>query len=427
MTKPAPDISLMVSLAEQDQEVCLRATADGNALTSAERDAMLRAVQSRAPHAPLRLYFDAVTFIQPEGKPNAKFARLKPSAMAAFAATAPGTPFLKDHNGYDLESRGGKVTATRVGQRNGSPALIQTFEVVKPWALEGVLDGTIDRFSISWSAKGATCSICNGQMYGRDSRCLHWPGQSYSMPGGVEQVCEMLYSDVTAKETSAVNIPAVADTEIESVRAALSAARSTPEKGAPMFEKIRAALGTALTGDVDEERLAAEVATQKRALTEATAMLAAERQATTVVRAELEVARAELKKLSDAQGQGKIDALVERALAEGRIIAGRGPAGEKLDADKKPFVGEGERAIRLLAETSLEAAERWVKSLPRTVPIPRADGKSPSVRPPTGAAQLSATQRKINAQMGISDEMFLKFAPKPEAEAPDDEDDEEVA
>lgn len=426
MTKLAPDISLMVSLAEQDEEVCLRASVGGEPLTAAERDAMLRAVQSRAPHAPLRLYFDAVTFVQGE-KPNAKFARLKPSAMAAFVASAPGTPFLKDHNGWDLESRGGKVTASRVGQRNGSPAIIQTFEVVKPWAIEGVLDGTIDRFSISWSAKGATCSICNGQMYGRESRCLHWPGQSYSMPGGSEQVCEMLYSDVTAKETSAVNIPAVAETEIESVRAALSAARSTPEKGAPMFEKIRAALGIALNGEIlDEERLAAEVATQKRALTEATAMLAAEREATTAVRTELATVRAELKKLSDAQGQGKIDALVERALAEGRIIAGRGPNGEKLDADKKPYVGEGEKAIRLLAETSLEAAERWVKSLPRTVPIPRADGKAPAVRPPPGAAQLTATQRKINAQMGISDEVFAKFAPKVEPEAPDEEDEEEV-
>lgn len=404
----------MMSSALAGGAIELRASADAAVLTQAEKDRMLQAVRSNAPGAPMRLVLTAVTYLQPE-TPNLKFARMKPAALRAFVESSPGSPFLRDHEQENLLARGGTVLSSKLITRNGAPAIEQSLELVKPWAIEGVLDGTIDRFSIAWSSPdGVECSVCGQQMFGRMSTCSHWPGDSYASSDGEMKVCEMLFPMALSKETSAVSVPAVANTEIESVRAELSAARTTTPKGAPpMFEKIRVSLGLA-AGDetLSEDRLVAEIATLRRTGAEAQAMLAAEREGRTALDAELAAARKELKAAEAAKAQATIDAIVDQALSEGKILPGRGPKGEKLDAAGKRIQGAGEEAIRILAAASPDGARAWVKTLKPVVALAAAGAVDKPPSEDQNLHSISEGQRKVNAQLGISDEDYMKARPK---------------
>lgn len=426
----------MTSAALVAEGVELRAGAgEAPTLDQAERDRMLVALRSGSPDAPLRLRMTAVTFTD---GPNDKHVRLKPAAMRAFAETSANTPFMRDHDQWSQEARGGTILSTKIVQRGGRSAFLQDIELQKPWAIEGALDGTIDRFSVAWGQRmggsAPTCSICNKAMWGLsyDERCSHWPGRSYALEGQTEKVvCEIVYSDVVARETSAVPIPAVPNTEVESVREALSAARLNPTKeGVPMLEKIRVALGFAASDEaIDETRLAAE-ATKLRGKYDA------EHEELSATKKALSKAEGELSELREVGLASKVDSLVERALAEGRILPGRGPKGEKLDANKRAIPGAGEKAIRSLAAAAgIEAAEEWVEALEARVPtasdIEAPRGKKAGVG---STKTLTTIQRAVNAQLGISDEDFKKFGPKPgqslrsvEVEDDDDEPSKDAA
>src|SRR6185295_17700417 len=186
----------------------------------------------RAGNPPAKITLEAITFLQRE-TPNRNFVRFKDGLLSRLASSFAGAPFLRDHD-RSLEARGGTVVSSELVQHRGRyqragnevPAFKQTIELVKPWAIEAALDGTIDRFSIGWSITGdILCTACGNDMFSRD--CSHYPGQTFEREDGTEAKVEALITEADGVETSAVTVPAVKGTSVDEIRAALEAARAT--------------------------------------------------------------------------------------------------------------------------------------------------------------------------------------------------------
>jgi hypothetical protein len=150
------------------------------ALEEDDRKSLLRQVRSGEFADSLEI--EAITYLQ-EDKPNRNFLRFKPSILSKVAKSFIGVPFLKDHEHGKLEARGGTIVASKLEKdENGVPRFRQRIQLVKPWAIEGALDGTLDRFSISWhSDKRPVCSIdgdpiLSGYYSRMDGECTHFPG-----------------------------------------------------------------------------------------------------------------------------------------------------------------------------------------------------------------------------------------------------------
>lgn len=167
---------------------------------------------------PTALIVEAVTYIQRD-TPNLNFVRFSESSLGNVAMTGNGTPFLKDHNQTELDARGGTVIESFAAVENGETVFKQKIKVTKPWAILGVLDGTIDRFSIGWRSTGKVSYLHNGEEVTEEN--LIWPGQELEDGSAVEWVFE----EAELIEVSAVNVPAVPGTSINEVnefRASLS-------------------------------------------------------------------------------------------------------------------------------------------------------------------------------------------------------------
>lgn len=218
----------------------------------------------------VELEVDVVAFIQ-RPEPNRNFTRFKPSILGKLAASYAGCPFQRNHS-TAVEDRGGTILSSRCANVRGGaggeedPAFEMTVKLTKPWAVEGVLDGTIDRFSIAWLPTGdIECSICGEPMVNRYGftfpACDHVPGEEYEIdaagkpypkvprgpgdypllpPGrqgapkprtgagsSMKRLCELVYTAAEGTEVSAVSVPAVVGTEIDDVRAALALARGS--------------------------------------------------------------------------------------------------------------------------------------------------------------------------------------------------------
>lgn len=161
----------------------------------------------------LELGAEVVGFLQRE-TPNRNFVRFRAGILPSFSTSFRGVPFLRNHDGRDIAARGGKVVDTTFEHRDdGTKAIRFRLHLVKDWAVEGFLDGTIDRFSIGWARTGPVlCSLDDKPLWGPGC-CSHWPGDVVE-----GRVCEVLYTGAEGTELSAVNVPAVVGTGIESVR-----------------------------------------------------------------------------------------------------------------------------------------------------------------------------------------------------------------
>lgn len=143
---------------------------------------------------------------------NRNHYRFNPEELHAFAASFEGKPFIRDHNEYDIESRDGTILRSFLSVND----FIQTIRLTTRKGMLSFLEGQIDRFSIGWFFDKITCSICD-----QDFRtCPHWPGRDYQVSHAsgtrdtVTRTCEVIFSGLSGKETSAVNVPAVEGTSI---------------------------------------------------------------------------------------------------------------------------------------------------------------------------------------------------------------------
>jgi len=147
--------------------------------------------------------------------PNANFVRFPDEDLTSFAESFVGQPFLRDHNDYEIEARGGITLASRME----GALMVQEILLTVPRDIEALVNGQIDRFSIAWQPTHPTCTVC-GQAW-LSTRCEHWPGKTYD-----GQLCELLFKNPRGKETSAVNTPAVAGTGIRSLLSQISVLKS---------------------------------------------------------------------------------------------------------------------------------------------------------------------------------------------------------
>lgn len=186
-----------------------------------QRHELIAAVRGGKHH---ELAIDAITFRQGT-QPNRKFLRFNPSALAAIAASYVGMPVLRDHSTHALAARIGTIAASTLVHDNGIAAFKQTLKVVKPEAVIGVLDGTLDRFSIGWAGTGPVlCTVHKLDVRSRASSCGCWPGDKV-LVDGVQHTVEYEFQSAEGTEVSAVNVPAVRGTRVQDVRAALAAER----------------------------------------------------------------------------------------------------------------------------------------------------------------------------------------------------------
>ena len=95
------------------------------------------------------LTFEAVTFRA--AYPNANFLRFRDEDLPGFASSFAGQPFLRNHDQWNIESRGGTVQASALAGR----AFVQQVKLTVPRDIEAFLNGQIDRFSIGWNRQRA--------------------------------------------------------------------------------------------------------------------------------------------------------------------------------------------------------------------------------------------------------------------------------
>lgn len=184
----------------------------------------------------IELELDAVTFQQARGVPtplpaklrklaNANFVRFRDRDMPKFAKSFKGKPFLRDHDRRDLLKRGGTITESELRETDKQLQLSQHIHLVKPWAVEAALDGTLQTFSIGWDAStpgsaglqnAVHCTVCGKKLFSQD--CPHMPGEVVKVAKDSEPVIvEAEFRDPQGAETSAVAFPAVQGTNIESI------------------------------------------------------------------------------------------------------------------------------------------------------------------------------------------------------------------
>lgn len=184
-----------------------------------------RALKARLAAGELdELRFQAVTFRAVY--PNRNYLRFRDADLTDFAASYAGQPFLRDHETYQLDARGGTVTGCALAGN----AFITDVALTAPPFIEAFLNGLIDRFSIGWFSKSVTCAVCGESWY--SAQCNHWPGKTYTVKNpdtgrNRDVLCELIFEGPTGKEISAVNTPAVAGTGVRGMLAELVAVKQS--------------------------------------------------------------------------------------------------------------------------------------------------------------------------------------------------------
>jgi hypothetical protein len=392
-----------------------------------DRKELLRA--SRAGE-PMVLSVKATVFLQHlvpcplpkrlRSKANANFSRFRSEELEAFAASFSGRLFLRDHDRSSMDAVGGRIVESAAVKTGESIQFQQQLELVKPWAIEDALDGTMQTFSIGWSPKkpgwngfreSLLCSVCNASFFD----CAHMPGDEIApTEGGKVQeavIVEALWVNVVGAETSEVAFPAVRGTEVRDIRAALSEARLSAASRAP-----------AQTETPTEERPVDEIlkalglsdkADTKAALTAIAALNARieeERLARAAAEEERDLARKERDTERATATAGRRKVLHDRALAEMLFAAGTPREAYWLK----------------VADRDLDEAEAMLKTLEPVV----AGGREMQARGTAAARtrrdgqELSASEKEWLKARGFKDEAeYRKYAFA--EESPDIDDGEE--
>ena len=315
----------------------------------------------------VELAITAQTFEQTKA-PNRRFLRLADDKLASRAPTWKGQPYLTDHNTYSISSSQGTILSSKAIETPGGIGFEQKINAVTADAVIGILNGTFNKFSIGWWMAGPVLCSAHGCDVASDEACGCWPGDQVTLAGGKKHTVEFVFTDFRGKETSTVVLPAVQNTSISEIRAALAAELSIPttrtrhptrttKETKMLFHRLAVALGLTALSEGDEDRaLAAVSALQARANT-------AETQLTTA-RASLAQAESAVQTLTAAQLGVQVAATLEQdGFASGRLRRHR-------DANGVLAVGPVEGWLRKLgAEAGIEVMKAQLAAMPVIVPI----------------------------------------------------------
>lgn len=138
--------------------------------------------------------------------------RFRNGGMRALARSFRGQAFIGGHEWGDPRLRGGDIVDAYAEEIDGDTQIAIFYDIVAkaPWALEGLANGTIDRFSLGVQPEGEiTCTVHDVPVWSTDE-CWCWPGAE--VDEGV--IAEWEFEDAVGLELSAVNVPAVDGTGI---------------------------------------------------------------------------------------------------------------------------------------------------------------------------------------------------------------------
>lgn len=211
----------------------LRTVGGESTLNAGTRRDMLMALRQGEV---VELTLDAVTFRQHKDLPrplpfklrkhaNGNFIRFRDKDLPRLAKTFKNKPFLRDHDRRDLLKRGGTIVDSELRESGSHMELAQRIHLIKPWAVESALDGTLQTFSIGWDASAPGpqglrnamhCTVCDNRLFSMD--CPHMPGEVAKVAKSDESVIvEAEFREPLGAETSAVAFPAVQGTNVESI------------------------------------------------------------------------------------------------------------------------------------------------------------------------------------------------------------------
>lgn len=402
-------VAFTLAPTRSENECQLYAGGNGVALSKSDRTAMLAKLRAGAADAPSELELEAVTFIQRD-TPNRNYVRFKPGMLASFGKSFEGQPVLKDHDSRSLSSRAGTIIASKLEHNDdGSKQIRMRLKLVKDWAIEAALDGTLDRFSIGWNRTAPTqCSICEASL----RNCDHWPGETDAKSG---RVCELLFTGADGTEVSGVNVPAIVGTRIESISQleaidpaqlacilgddATGSVPADPKEKPTMnnLPALVAALGLPPTATEDQILAAAEAAADKLKIAE---------QAKTNTETRLAAIEVENKKRADADRASLIEAGISKLVATGKIKPG----------------SEVETALRRQGARDMELFAASVADMAGSASVTPVGAPTPgATKDPAGDGPLSDGKAfaKSNPEIGnwlkkagISEEEFEKYGAK---------------
>lgn len=352
----------------------------------------------------LELSVNAITWRQ-RPAPNRRYLRLAADKLADRAGSWKGKPLLIDHATHTVKSAMGTILSSKLLEESSKVvAFEQTLHVVKPDAVIGFLDGTMRTFSIGWHALGPVmCSVHGVDVTGQDS-CYCWPGETVTLDGK-NKIVEYEFSDYEGKETSIVVSPAVRDTSVEGIRAALSTelhlhpARSRPPKESKKmaaFTRLAAALKLTALSESDEDSAVTAVTTLQTRAVSAEAELGLQRAEVTRLTAE----NARLAKQVEDAGAAALDGLIEGAYKSGKLAYGK-------DAEGKNTPDPNEELLRdlgkLKGQTALSA---HIGKMRPVVPVgvtPVVDKTTEPPRATLAAVPTDAQIRTTAEQLGVSE------------------------
>jgi hypothetical protein len=143
---------------------------------------------------------------------NSQGWRFRNAGMRALARSFRGKVFIGAHDWGDPKARGGDIVDAYAEEIENDTEIAIFYDIVAkaPWAIEGLANKTIDRFSLGVDPKGEiTCTVHDVPVWSTDD-CYCWPGQT--VEDGL--VAEWEFEDGEGLELSAVNVPAVEGTGI---------------------------------------------------------------------------------------------------------------------------------------------------------------------------------------------------------------------
>lgn len=213
-------------------ELVLRA-GDGTQVTAARRMDMLTALKAGEV---VHVGVDVIGFRQAKNKPiplpgkmrklaNRKFITFADADLPRFAKSFTGKPFLLDHV-RAFSAIGGTILSSEARESAKFIDFAFSAKLVKEWAVEAALDGTLQTFSIGFDPprpgfrgmrEAMSCSLCGCAFFSRD--CTHSPGEEVKVANGRESVIvEAVFSKPQGAELSAVAFPAVTGTHVEGIK-----------------------------------------------------------------------------------------------------------------------------------------------------------------------------------------------------------------
>lgn len=329
-------------------------------LADDDRKDMLRKLRAGED---VTLEIEAVTFVQRD-TPNANFIRIRDKGLRKFASSFKGRPFIVDHDQHSVSSRKGIITGSKLVDENGEKSVAMTIKVVKRDAVESVLDGTIDRFSVGFSIVGdSTCSACGTKMnwWGFCERS-HFRGDVLKDGTVIEAIAE----NANGVEVSAVNVPAVEGTSIDRIRAEALAQMEqrrpagSPEKRNSNMGELREILSLAAdASDTDVVKTIVKLQSQA----------AADKERADNATAQLRKITEERETLAAEERKRKADELVEYARNSGKLRNGQAVV---------------ENIIRKLAAENIDDTKKFVEELAEQVPVGerlQSGGEDPTDKP----------------------------------------------